>query len=134
MPQPIDLLIDLNAAGLALDAEALENYSLNLVDDLKDGLAEDAKLARTEDIPEDSKAGQAGFDAGILQVEVNLESIFALFNWLRNRISGKPILEIEYGDIKLKYRTEEELKQQLATVEKISHLTVRVVKNETNND
>ncbi|MEM1290182.1 MAG: hypothetical protein AAGH67_01720 [Cyanobacteria bacterium P01_H01_bin.162] len=131
MSDTLDLLIDLNSAGLDLDPEELETYSQNLVADLKEGLAEDAKLARIEDIPEGSKAGQAGFDLGFLKAEVNLENTVALLKWLRNRIAGAG-LEIEYGDVKLKYHTEKQLEQQLAALEKISHLTVRVVKNETN--
>jgi hypothetical protein len=130
MSETINLFIDLNPAGLDLDPEALEAYSQNLVTDLKDGLAEDAKLARGEEIPEGSKAGQAGFNLGFLQAEVNLENTTAVLKWLRNRIAGAD-LEIEYGDVKLKYRTDEQLEQQLAALEKISHLTVRVVKSET---
>lgn len=130
MSDSLHLFIDLNPAGLHLDPEDLETYSQNLVADLKDGFAEDANLARVEDIPEGSKAAQGGFDLGILQAEVNLENTVALLKWLRNRIAGAE-LEIEYGDVKLKYRTEEQLAQQLAALEEISHLTVRVVKNET---
>jgi CII-binding regulator of phage lambda lysogenization HflD len=130
MTETLDLFIDLHPAGLDLDPEELEAYSQNLVADLKDGLAEDAQLARVQDIPEGSKAGQTGFDLGILKAEVNLENTVALLKWLRNRIAGAE-LELEYGDVKLKYRTDEQLTQQLAALEKISHLTVRVVKNET---
>ncbi|WP_204136976.1 hypothetical protein [Halomicronema sp. CCY15110] len=99
--------------------------------DLKDGLVEDAQLARGTDIPEGSKAAQGGFDLGILKAEVNVANIVTLLKWLKHRIAGAE-LEIEYGDVKLRYRTEEQLEQQLAALEKISHLTVRVVKNETN--
>jgi hypothetical protein len=90
---------------------------------LKDGLAEDATLARSTDIPEGSKAGEAGFDLGILKAEVNLKNILAVMNWLRERIAGAT-LKIEYGDVKLEYRTPEQLEQQLQAIEKISHLTV----------
>jgi hypothetical protein len=131
MSDTLDLFIDLNSAELGLDAEALEDYALNVIRDLKeDNLAEDAQLVRVEDIPEGSRAGQAGFDLGILKAEVNLENTIALLKWLRERIAGSD-LELEYGDVKLTYRTEEQLAQQLAALEKISHLTVRVVKNET---
>ncbi|MEO1095265.1 MAG: hypothetical protein AAFX01_10250 [Cyanobacteria bacterium J06638_28] len=130
MSEPLNLFIDLNLAGLDLDPEDLETYALNLVADLKEGFAEDATLARVEDIPEGSKAGQGGFDLGILKAEVNLGNTVALLKWLRTRIAGAE-LAIEYGDVTLKYRTEEQLEQQLAALEKISHLTVRVVKNET---
>jgi len=131
MSDTLDLYIDLNEAGFDFDPEEFEIYSQNLVADLKEGLVEDAQLARVTDVPEGSKAGQGGFDLGILKAEVNLENTVALLKWLRNRIAGAE-LQIEYGDVKLKYRTEEQLQQQLMALNQISHLTVRVVKNETN--
>ncbi|QZZ21309.1 hypothetical protein J5X98_02155 [Leptothermofonsia sichuanensis E412] len=126
----LDLFIDLNEAGLDLEPEELEAYCQRLVADLKDGLAEEASLARSSDVPEGSKAGEAGFDLGILKAEVNVKNLLALLGWLRNRIAGAT-LSIEYGDVKLEYRTPEQLEQQLQALEKISHLTVRVVKSET---
>ncbi|MGB3519035.1 MAG: hypothetical protein WBA43_21450 [Elainellaceae cyanobacterium] len=133
MSKNLDLFIDLNEAGLDLEPEELEAYSQRLVLDLKDGLAEDAVLARSADIPEGSKAGEGGFDLGILKAEVNLKNILAVLQWLRERIAGAS-LELEYGDVKLKYRTEKELEQQLQALEKISHLTVRVVRSNTSKD
>jgi hypothetical protein len=130
MAETLDLFIDLNEAGLDLEPEELEAYSQRLVADLKDGLAEEASLARSIDVPEGSKAGEAGFDLGILKAEVNVKNLLALLGWLRNRIAGAT-LSIEYGDVKLEYRTPEQLEQQLQALEKISHLTVRVVKSET---
>ena len=130
MAETLDLFIDLNEAGLDLEPEELEAYSQRLAADLKNGLAEDATLARSTDIPEGSKAGEGGFDLGILKAEVNLKNILAVLNWLRNRIAGAT-LRIEYGDVKLEYRTPEQLEQQLQAIEKISHLTVRVVKSDT---
>lgn len=130
MSNTLDLFIDLNQAGLDLEPEELEAYTQRLATDLKDGLAEDANLARSTDIPEGSKAGETGFDLGILKAEVNLKNILAVMNWLRNRIAGAT-LKIEYGDVKLEYRTPEQLEQQLQAIEKISHLTVRVVKSDT---
>ncbi|MGI0486913.1 hypothetical protein ACN4EK_15845 [Pantanalinema rosaneae CENA516] len=129
MSDILDLFIDLNAAGLDLEPEELEAYSQRLVTELKDGLAEDATLARSSDIPEGSKAGEAGFDLGILKAEVNLKNILAVLGWLKTRIAGAT-LKIEYGDVKLEYRTNAQLEQQLQALEKISHLTVRVVKSE----
>jgi hypothetical protein len=130
MSATLNLFIDLNEAGLELEPEALEAYAQRLVADLKDGLAEDATLARSTDIPEGSKAGEAGFDLGILKAEVNLKNVLAVLKWLKERIAGAT-LRIEYGDVKLEYRTPEQLEQQLQAIEKISHLTVRVVKSDT---
>lgn len=129
MSETLDLFIDLNEAGLDLDPEELEVYTQRLVSELKDGLAEDAALARSADVPEGSKAGEAGFDLGILKAEVNLKNIQVLLSWLKTRIAGAT-LKIQYGDVKLEYRTPEQLEQQLQALEKISHLTVRVVRSE----
>ena len=130
MAETLDLFIDLHEAGLDLEPEALEAYSQRLAADLRDGLAEDATLARSPDIPAGSKAGEAGFDLGILKAEVNPKNILAVLKWLRERIAGAT-LKLEYGDVKLEYRTPEQLEQQLQALEKISHLTVRVVKSDT---
>ncbi|MBF2079527.1 MAG: hypothetical protein IGR76_13680 [Synechococcales cyanobacterium T60_A2020_003] len=130
MSKTFDLFIDLNEAGLDLEPEELEAYSQRLAAELRDGLAEAATLARSVDIPEGSKAGEAGFDLGILKAEVNLENAIAVFQWLRERIAGAT-LKIEYGDVKLEYRTTEQLEQQLEALKEISHLTVRVVKSDT---
>ncbi|NJR39511.1 MAG: hypothetical protein HC781_12715 [Leptolyngbyaceae cyanobacterium CSU_1_4] len=129
MSEILDLFIDLNEAGLDLEPEELEAYALRLATDLRDGLAEDAALVRAADVLEGSKAGEAGFDLGILKAEVNLKNVQALLSWLKTRIAGA-ILKIEYGDVKLEYRTPEQLEQQLQALEKISHLTVRVIKSE----
>jgi hypothetical protein len=130
MSDTLDLFIDLNQAGLALEPEDLEAYSQRLVADLKEGLVEDAALARSSEIPEGSKSGEAGFDLGILKAEVNPKNILAVLKWLREKIAGVT-LKTEYGDVKLEYRTSEQLEQQLQALEKISHLTVRVVKSDS---
>lgn len=131
MSHTLDVFIDLNEAGLDLEPEELESYSQRLATDLKEGLAEDAVLARAADVPEGSKAGEAGFDLGILKAKVNSKNIKAFLDYLGEHIYGRT-LRIEYGDVKLEYRTPQELEQQLQAVERISHLTVRVVKSESN--
>ena len=70
---------------------------------------------------------------GILKAEVNLENALAVLRWLQERIAGTT-QEIEYGDVKLKYQTKAQLEQQLQALEKIAHLTVRVVQSETSKD
>jgi hypothetical protein len=130
MSETLDLFIDLNQAGLNLEPEELETYAQRLAADLKDGLAEDAILARATDVPEGAKAGGAGFDLGILKAEVNPKDILAVLKWLRDKIAGAT-LKIEYGDVRLEYRTPEQLELQLQALEQISHMTVRVVKSDT---
>ncbi len=130
MSETLDLFIDLNEAGLDLEPEELEAYSQRLAAELKDGLAEEATLARSTDIPEGSKAG-GGFNLGIVKAAVDSQKIPTALSWLRTRIAGTT-LKIEYGDVKLEYQTPQQLEQQLQALERISHLTVRVVKNEPN--
>ena len=129
MAETFNLFIDLNTSGLELEPEEMEAYSQMLARELREDLVDEAQLARMADVPEGSKSGSAGFDLGILKAEVNVENTLKVLGWLRNRIAGAT-LELEYGDVKLKYRTEEQLAQQLKALEKISHLTVRVVKND----
>jgi hypothetical protein len=121
----LDVLIDLTDADLDLDPEELEAYSLQLTEELKNNLAEDATLVQSPEPPEGSRAGGAAF-LGLLKAQVNLENIKALLNWLGERLYGKT-LEIEYGDVKLTYRTPQQLEEQLMALEKISDLKIRVV-------
>ena len=129
MAETLTVLIDLREAGLELEAEELESYSFQLANELKDGLAEDAVLVRSSELPEGSKTGEAGFELGILQAKVNVKKIQNLMNWLEERFYGR-ILKLEYGDVKLEYRTPQQLEQQLQALEKISSLNLRVVKSE----
>jgi len=130
MSDTLDIFIDLSQAGLDLDPEELEAYSQQLASELRDNLAEDARLTRASEIPEGGKPGIAGFIPEVLKAEVNFKNIGAVLNWLKERIAGST-LKLEYGDVKLEYRTPEQLEQQLQALEKISHLTIRVEKNET---
>lgn len=129
MAETLTVFIDLREAGLDLEPEDMEAYSFQLANELKDGLVEDAVLVRASDLPEGSKTGGAGFDLGILKAEVNLQNIQGLMNWLGERIYGRT-LKLEYGDVKLEYRTPQQLEQQLQALEKISSLNLRVVKSE----
>lgn len=122
----LDVLIDLTDADLDLNSEELEAYSLQLTEELKSELADDAALVRAPEPPEGSRAGAAAFVLGLLKAQVNLENIKALLNWLGERLYGKT-LEIEYGDVKLTYRTPQQLEEQLMALEKISELKIRVV-------
>ena len=130
MAKMLNVFIDLNDAGLDLDPEDLEAYSQQLVEELKDGLAEDASLVRSPQAPNSSKAGEAGFDLGILKAEVNLKNLKALLDWLGKKIYGGTV-KLEYGDVKLEYRTPQQLEEQLQALERISELKIRVVKSET---
>jgi hypothetical protein len=128
----LDVLIDLTDADLDLNPEELEAYSLQLTQELKSELADDAALVRAPEPPEGSRAGAAAF-LGLLKAQVNLENIKALLNWLGERLNGKT-LELEYGDVKLKYRTPQQLEEQLMALEKISELKIRVVSEAVNSE
>jgi hypothetical protein len=129
MTAPLSLIIDLTHAGLDLDPEDLEIYTLRLVNELKDGLAEDAALARVATVPDGSKAAE-GTEPGLLKALVDPKKLVALLGWLKTRLLD-PMLEIQYGDVTLRYQTPEQLEQQIQALEKISTLTIRVVKRES---
>jgi coenzyme F420-reducing hydrogenase delta subunit len=129
----LDVLIDLTDAGLDLEPEELEAYTLRLAKELKDGLAEDAVLARSSELVEGSKAGEAGFDLGILKAEVNLKNFKSLMDWLGDRIYGRTIKIVD-GDKVLEYRTSQQLEEQLKALERITELRIRVIKSEAGKD
>ncbi|MEM9004154.1 MAG: hypothetical protein AAGE59_11600 [Cyanobacteria bacterium P01_F01_bin.86] len=129
MSDTLELFIDLNGVEHDLDPDELVIYSRNWVIDLQNGLAEDAKFACATDVPEGAREGQAGLDLGIIQAEVHLKNIAAVLRWLQERIAGATF-KLESGDVKLEHYTPEQLEQSLATLEKISHLTIRVVNKE----
>lgn len=124
MSDNLHIFIDLNQAGLDLDPEEFEAYILNLANEMRDGLVEDASPVQAADLPEGAKG--AGFDMGFLKAEVNFDNFKLMMNWLGERIYGRT-LTIEYGDVKLEYRTDIELEKQLTALKDISQLKVRVV-------
>ena len=127
--QLLNVRIDLKEAGLDLDPEHLEAYLRQIANEMQDGLAEDAILARVPELPDGAKAGDAGFDLGILKAEVNLANLKALLDWLGDRIYGR-MLKLKYGEVELEYRTDQQLEQQIQALERISQLEIRVVKKE----
>lgn len=129
MTEILKLLIDLKEVEPDLDPEELENLSFRLVNEIKDGLVEDAKLVRVTTAPSGTKS-ERGFDLGILQAEVSVENLLKLLNWLKERFFGST-LTLQYGDVTLTYRTEQELQMQLAALHQIQNLKIRVVKNKS---
>ena len=125
--QSLNVRIDLKEAGLDLDPEDLETYLRQIANEMQDGLAEDAILARVPELPDGAKAGEAEFDLGILKAEVNLANLKALLDWLGDRLYGRT-LKLKYGEVELEYRTDQQLEQQIQALERISQLEIRVVK------
>ncbi|MGB3492188.1 MAG: hypothetical protein WBA57_05645 [Elainellaceae cyanobacterium] len=128
MTDTLNVFIDLNQAGLDLDSEELEAYTLNLANEMKDGLVEEASPVRAADLPEGAKG--AGFDMGFLKAEVNFDNFTLMMNWLGERIYGRT-LTIEYGDVKLEYRTDVELEKQITALKDISQLKIRIIDENT---
>jgi hypothetical protein len=124
------VVIDLNQAGLDLDAEEMEAYALQLAQELREDLAQDAGLARETDIPDGAMSGAAAFLLGILKAEVSAKNLGAMMKWLWN-VRPNTVLKVSYkkGDreVNLEYRTPEQLEQQLEAIQKIDSLMVQLV-------
>jgi hypothetical protein len=123
------VIIDLNQAGFDFEPEAMEAYSLRLVEELREGLAEDADLARNRDIPDDAMSGAAAFLLGILKAEVTASNILAVMKWLWN-LRPKTLLKITYKqgeEVILEYRTLEDLEQQIVALKKIDSFMVQLI-------
>ena len=125
------VIIDLNKAGFDFEPEMMEAYSLRLVKELREDLAEDAELARDHDMPDGAMSGAAAFLLGILKAEVNAKNVFAFMTWLWN-LCPKTLLKITYkqggGEVILEYRTLEELEQQISALKTIDSFMVQLIK------
>ncbi|MBD2328102.1 sugar ABC transporter permease [Alkalinema sp. FACHB-956] len=124
------VLIDLNQAGLDLEPEEMEAYALRLAEELREDLAEEAGLAREEDVPEGAMSGAAAFLLGILKAEVNATNLLAVMKWLWN-LRPNTVLKLSYknGDreFNLEYRTQEQLEQQIAAIRELDSFTVQLI-------
>jgi len=128
----IEVLIDLTGADLELSSEDFETYCFQMVEEMKDGLVENAYLLRQPLSSEGAMAGEASFITGILQAEVNFKNIQIFLNWLGERFYGKT-KRIVYKDaggneLTFEYQTSKDLEQQQKALEVITSLiTVRVI-------
>ena len=86
-----NIQITISLSDPKLDDQELQAEVDNLLPQLKevDGV-EDVNLVPVEEVPEGSKA-LGGFLLGLLTAEVNVANIKALFSFLSERLSGKPI-------------------------------------------
>ena len=131
MSDSLKLLIDLNEAGLDLEQQELEQFSLELGDEMQGGeLVEDTRLAREDDLPDGAKSGAAAFVMGILMTEVNRENIKKAVDWLGNRFYGKT-LTFSYEDadgttLNFDYRDEAEFERALQAAERLSMMRLRI--------
>jgi hypothetical protein len=102
------------------DAEELDKFTRNLLQEMRDWDIENAELVAVKDIPEGGKAF-GGFLAGILAAEVNTKNIKAVLGNLRDRLSNKIIeLEVEANGKKLKVKasSQQELLTAIQAAEK----------------
>ncbi|MDJ0707089.1 MAG: hypothetical protein QNJ46_27760 [Leptolyngbyaceae cyanobacterium MO_188.B28] len=131
MSDSLKLFIDLNEAGLDLEREELEQFSLDLGDEMQGGeLVEDARLAREEELPDRAKSGAAAFIMGVLMTEVNRENIKKAVDWLGIRFYGKT-LTFSYEDadgttVKFDHRNQAEFEQALQGAERLAMLRLRI--------
>lgn len=132
MSQPCSVLIDFSEAGLELERTNLENFLLNVADEMQSGnLVQDARLARETDIPEAAKSGVAAFLVGILTAEVNRENLGKVMDYLGNLRYGKTLTlsgEIDGMTYNIEYRNKQELDQATDTIERLVDLRIKIQK------
>ena len=125
-----NLVIDLNQAGFDLEPEEMESFALRLTGELREDLAEDAGLARESDVPDGAMSGAAAFLLGILKAEVSATNLLAVMKWLWN-LRPNTVLKVSYknGDreVNLEYRTQGQLEQQIAALQKIDLFMVQLI-------
>ncbi|NDJ21378.1 hypothetical protein GS682_06945 [Nostoc sp. B(2019)] len=130
MVSNVQVLIDLTDADLDLDAEELEELTINLAQEISE-LVEDSEPVRESEIPKGSKPALAGFIPGMLKTVVNPKKAKELLDSLGNRFYGKTV-KLEYEDngtkYKLEYGNKEQLDDALNAIERLSKIKVSVTK------
>jgi hypothetical protein len=130
MVSNVQVLIDLTDADLDLDAEELEELTINLAQEISE-LVEDSEPVRESEIPKGSKPALAGFIPGMLKAVVNPKKAKELLDSLGNRFYGKTV-KLEYEDngtkYKLEYGNKEQLDDALNAIERLSKIKVSVTK------
>ncbi|WOD39540.1 hypothetical protein [Nodosilinea sp. E11] len=130
MAEPCSVLIDFSDAGLDLDRAELESFLLTIADEMESGdLAQSARLAREEDIPEAAKSGAAAFFIGLLTAEINRENMGKVMDYLGNLRYGKTLtlsFEVDGMISTIEYRNKQELDQALDATERLANLRVKI--------
>lgn len=125
------ILIDFSEAGLDLDRADLENFLLNIADEMQSGdLVEEARLVRETDIPEAAKPGLTAFLVGILTAEINRKNLAKVMDYLGNLRYGKTLMlsgEIDGMTYNIEYRTKQELDQAADTIERLANLRIKIL-------
>jgi|LakMenEpi03Aug12_release.lakeMendotaPanAssembly.Ray.scaffolds.fasta_scaffold163049_2 hypothetical protein len=135
MSESLPVLIDFSEAELGFDSADLEDWLLSIADEMESGdLAQSARLARDEDIPEAAKSGVAAFLVGILTAEINRENLGKVINYLGNLRYGKTLtlsFEVDGMTSTLEYRNKQELDQALDATERLANLRVKIREQKT---
>lgn len=135
MSESLPVLIDFSEAELGFDSADLENWLLSIADEMESGdLAQSARLARDEDIPEAAKSGVAAFLVGILTAEINRENLGKVMDYLGNLRYGKTLtlcFEVDGMTSTLEYRNKQELDQALDATERLANLRVKIREQKT---
>ncbi len=130
-----NVLIDFSEAGLDLDRAALEEFLLNVADEMKSGnLLQDPHLARESDIPDAAKSATAAFLWGILTAEVNKANIRKVIDFLGHQFYGKTLSisgEIDGMIYDFEYRNQEDLDRAVDTIERLSNLRIKILEKKT---
>jgi hypothetical protein len=125
-----ELLIDLNQAGLDLEPEALEAYSLRLAEELRSDLAEDARLVREDEVPDGAMSGAGAFVAGILKADIVKKNIGKVLGWLwtvRPNTTQKITYKKNGSEVVMEYRTSAQLQEQIEALKEIDAFMVQLI-------
>jgi hypothetical protein len=135
MSESLPVLIDFSEAELGFDSADLEDWLLSIADEMESGdLAQSARLARDEDIPEAAKSGVAAFLVGFLTAEINRENLGKVIDYLGNLRYGKTLtlsFEVDGMTSTLEYRNKQELDQALDATERLANLRVKIREQKT---
>ena len=130
MADTLQVMIDLTDRGQHSDPETLEEETLSLADEMREGkLVESVQLTRQTDLPKKAKSGALAFISGMLTTEISRENLSKAVDFLGNRFYGKT-LTIEYKadglECSLEYRNKKEMDRAINGIERLESLRVRV--------
>lgn len=127
------VLIDFSEAGLDRNRAEVEEYLLNLADEMQSGdLVEEAQLARESGVPEGARPGAAAFLIGILTAEVNLKNIRKVLDFLGNLVYGEDKTLVVSGEMdgmtyNIEYRSQEDVDRAIDTIERLSNIRIKIL-------
>ncbi len=125
-----ELIIDLNQAGLDLEPDELEAYSLRLVEELRSDLAEDAGLVREETVPDGAMSGAAALVLGVLKAQVSIANVGKVLKWLWT-LKPSAIQKITYKkegrEVVLEYQNSAQLEEQIEALKTIDTFMIQLI-------